>query len=41
MKLIEGVTLADLLTRQPDTFTGRGRLTAAFEQIAQGLAFAH
>lgn len=41
MKLIRGHTLDALLASRPDTTADRGRFVAAFEQLAQGVAFAH
>jgi len=41
MKLINGHTLDALLDQRPDPADGRGRFVAAFEQIAQAVAFAH
>ncbi len=41
MKLIKGRTLDQLLSERPDPSHDRGRFVAAFEQICQGLAYAH
>jgi tetratricopeptide (TPR) repeat protein len=41
MKLIKGETLEARLEDRPDTNQDRGRFIAVFEQICQGLAYAH
>jgi tetratricopeptide (TPR) repeat protein/tRNA A-37 threonylcarbamoyl transferase component Bud32 len=41
MKLIKGDTLEALLAARPDPASDRGRFVAAFEQVCQGVAYAH
>ena len=41
MKLIQGRTLADLLTDRPDPAADRGRFVAVFEQVCQAVGYAH
>ena len=41
MKLIEGLTLKELLTARPDPAADRSKLVAAFEQICQAVGYAH
>jgi serine/threonine protein kinase len=41
MKLIKGRTLGELLRDRPDPSADRGRFVAAFEQVAQAVAYAH
>ncbi len=41
MKLIKGRTLGELLTERPDESQDLGQLLAVFEQVCQGVGYAH